>query len=970
MNEFRVGDLDRRGSEELLKSFFADAAVGLSITDLQGRFVQVNPAYCSLTGYTEAELEARDFQSLTHPDDLPRTMAKVQSLLSGEISSFLIEKRYIRKDAIVVCVLNSVSVIRDNAGRPTNLVRLSQDITERVGLEESLRQAEARTESILESIADVHVLFDRNWRYVYVNEAAVRAIGRPREQILGRTLWELFPDIVGTELEREYRRAMDERVNVNFDFHHQTRNNWWENRIYPVPIGLALFATDITERKHTEEELRRAKEFSERLIQTANVIVLGLDMKGKINIFNQTAEKITGYAFSELEGKSWFETLVPKDKYPHVWEEFSRLVASDKVPSTFENPILTKNGEERYIAWRNNQVRMDGKVVGIISFGNDITEHKQAEERLREYEKVVEGLEEMIVVVDRDYRYLLANQAFLKQRQMEREQVVGHLVSEILDSQLFEKVIKPQLDRCFQGKVVRYEMNYSYPEIGERVLAISCFPIEGPHGVDQAACVLQDITERRRAGAALREAEQKYRDIFENAGEGIFQSTREGRYIAANLALARMHGFDSPEELIRDRSDISTQIYVDPERREEFKRLLEEQGAVRGFEHQVFRKDGSKIWISVNARAVRDGQGRILYYEGTSQDISERREAEAALRKSEERYRELFENAKDAIYVHDLGGRYRSFNRAAEQLSGYTRDEIIGKHFSNFVSPRSLKDVRENLCKKLDEMGETTYEIDLVRKDRSRVPVEVSSRLIYENGKPVGIQGVARDISDRRRAQDALRTYSQRLIEAQEAERQNIARELHDEIGQVLTAVRMNLQSLQRSAQSGSQPSAVDDSLVIVDEALERVRELSLNLRPSVLDSLGLSSALRWYVDRYARRSGIVADLRSNLEDGRRLRVELETACFRIVQEALTNVVRHARATHVLVRLRRSNGNLDLKIRDNGVGFNVETLLKDSPSAGALGLRGMEERAVAVHGRLKIDSAPMRGTEVRASFPL
>ena len=605
----------------------------------------------------------------------------------------------------------------------------------------------------------------------------------------------------------------------------------------------------------------------------------------------------------------------------------------------------------------------------------------------------------------------------------------------------------------------------------------------------------QDVTERKHAEAVLREAERKYRDIFENAGEGIFQSTPEGKYIAANPALARMHGFDSPEDLIRERRDISTQIYADPGKRVEFQRLLEQHGTVRGFEHQINRKDGSKIWISVNARAVRDEQGQVGYYEGTAQDISERKRAEEALRESEElfskafhsspapliltrlvdgcflnandaflrafeyerdevigktvrdlniyvdrqdrknlidqlkeqgslreyesqartksgrilnllvfvepiklkgeecilstayditerksieealreseeRYRELFENAKDALYVHDLGGRYTSFNRAAEQLSGFSREEILGKHFSNFVAPGSLRYVRENFCKKLDEEGVTVYEIDLVTKDRRRVPVEVSSRLIYEKGKPVGVQGVARDMTERKRAQEALRTYSQRLIEAQEAERQVIARELHDEIGQVLTVVRINLQSLQHSAQSGSQPSSIDDSLIIVDEALDRVRELSLNLRPSVLDNLGLSSALRWYVDRYARRSGIVADLQSDLEDGRRLGVELETACFRIVQEALTNVVRHARATRVLVRLTRSNGNLDLEIKDNGVGFNVDALLKASPPVWALGLRGMEERAIAVQGHLEIESTPMRGTEVRASFSL
>ena len=144
---------------------------------------------------------------------------------------------------------------------------------------------------------------------------------------------------------------------------------------------------------------------------------------------------------------------------------------------------------------------------------------------------------------------------------------------------------------------------------------------------------------------------------------------------------------------------------------------------------------------------------------GIARDITERRRAEEALRESEERYRELFENAKDAIYVHDLSGRYVSVNRATEALSGYRREEIIGRHFSNFVAPTHLKNARENLCRKLDDARETAYEVDIVTRDRRRVPVEIVSRLIYENGIPVGIQGTARDITERRRAQEAFRDH-------------------------------------------------------------------------------------------------------------------------------------------------------------------------------------------------------------------
>jgi PAS domain S-box-containing protein len=483
----------------------------------------------------------------------------------------------------------------------------------------------------------------------------------------------------------------------------------------------------------------------------------------------------------------------------------------------------------------------------------------------------------------------------------------------------------------------------------------------------RAIGAMTDISERKHAEAALRESEERYRDLIENSRELICTHDLDGLVLSANPAAADAVGYDLDEfvgkKTVRD--------VLAPEVRDQFDEYmarLSKDGATTGIMYVQTKSGERRVWDYHNSLRTEGVASPIV--RGMARDITEERRAQQALRESEERYRELFENAKDALYVHDLSGRYKSFNRAAEELSGFSREEILGKHFSNFVAPGSLKDARTNLCKKLDLEGETTYEIELVRKDRTRVPVEVSSRLIFENGERVGVQGVARDITDRKRAREALRTYSQRLIEAQEAERQVIARELHDEIGQVLTAVRINLQSIKRSAQPGSQLLSIDDSLVIVDGALSRVRELSLNLRPSVLDNLGLSSALRWYVDRYAQRSGIVADLKSNLEEGRRLRVELETACFRIVQEALTNVARHSQATQVWVQLTSSNGTLDLKVKDNGVGFDVDRLLKDTLPARALGLRGMEERAVAARGSFKIDSVPTRGTEVRVSFPL
>ena len=214
--------------------------------------------------------------------------------------------------------------------------------------------------------------------------------------------------------------------------------------------------------------------------------------------------------------------------------------------------------------------------------------------------------------------------------------------------------------------------------------------------------------------------------------------------------------------------------------------------------------------------------------------------AEAALRESEARYRELFENSRDAIYIHDLNGRYTSVNRAAEKLTGYSREEILGRHYSNFVRPTYLKTVRENFCRKLDVPLETTYETEIACKDGTRKPVEVTSRMIYRNGERAGVQGTVRDISERKRAQRALQTYSRRLVNAQEAERENMVRELHDNIGQSLKAITFNLKAIQTSGEvNESALSRLGETIDVLEGVLRRVRELSSELRPANEDAPG-----------------------------------------------------------------------------------------------------------------------------------
>ncbi|HET9527351.1 MAG TPA: PAS domain S-box protein [Pyrinomonadaceae bacterium] len=399
--------------------------------------------------------------------------------------------------------------------------------------------------------------------------------------------------------------------------------------------------------------------------------------------------------------------------------------------------------------------------------------------------------------------------------------------------------------------------------------------------------------------------------------------------------------------------------------------------SVDKIEPGFFQPEHARLAETLAARAASAIQNAQLFEQSQhyvaelEARISERKRAEEALRESEERYRELFENARDAIYVHDLEGRYTSINRAAETLSGYTREEILGRNFAEFVAHEHIGRACDCLLAKLEKEGETTYEVEVIAKDGRRVPVEVSSRAIYENGKLVGVQGTARDITERKQAQDTLRMFSRQLIEAQEDERRRIARDLHDQIGQTLTAVKMNLYTVQRFCNEPEAAHCLKDNIDAVDEALRLVRDLSVDLRPPLLDDLGLPTALCWYVDRYEKRAGVTTEVVIELPNqNERFSRELETACFRIAQEALTNVARHARATHVLLQLTRTATTLDMVVRDDGAGFDPAALRKRARRVATLGLVGMQERAHAAGGEIQIHSKIGRGTEVRFTVPV
>jgi PAS domain S-box-containing protein len=261
-------------------------------------------------------------------------------------------------------------------------------------------------------------------------------------------------------------------------------------------------------------------------------------------------------------------------------------------------------------------------------------------------------------------------------------------------------------------------------------------------------------------------------------------------------------------------------------------------------------------------------------------------------------------------------------------------------------------------------VGEETAGVLLVT-GADLTPADVPAVTAFANQASIALEN-AHLFAQVRAGRERLANLSRRLLDAQESERRHIARELHDEIGQALTVIKINLQAAQRSA-VGEGVAYLNDSLRTVEGALQQVRGLSLDLRPSLLDDLGLAPALRWYLDRQARQAGFRARLSCNLQE--RLPPDVEIACFRLVQEALTNIMRHAAASKVQVELRRGAEDLQLLIRDDGQGFDPPDALDGAARGKSLGLLGMVERVQLLGGQLEIDSAPGQGTEIRVRFP-
>ena len=339
---------------------------------------------------------------------------------------------------------------------------------------------------------------------------------------------------------------------------------------------------------------------------------------------------------------------------------------------------------------------------------------------------------------------------------------------------------------------------------------------------------------------------------------------------------------------------------------------------------------------------------------------------------SERNYRQLFENANDAIWVHDLEGDIIAANEAAGKLVGYSLKELTKMNMRDFLSDEGLNlagQVRRKLLEK--EPVEQPYEQLLIRKDRTEAILMLATSLVTEDGKAIGFQHIARNVTEEKRMQDNLRYYLQEITKAQEEERKRIARELHDDTAQALYALTRQVDNFARANTNlpAGNAAFLEDLGKQISKVLQDLRRFSQDLRPPMLDDLGLLATLRWLVSEMRERCGIEVDLKV-VGDKRRLPPEVEFTLFRIVQEAVRNIERHSQALKAEVSVEFGEGKTRVSVSDNGKGFKLSGSLVDLVRTGKLGLAGMEERARLLNGNMRIESEPDKGTKVMIEVPI
>ncbi|MBI5444555.1 MAG: PAS domain S-box protein [Deltaproteobacteria bacterium] len=881
--------------------------------------------------------------------------------------------------------------------------------TARLSAEDLLRTAlvEAQAEVDLFDGAPVglHSL-DGEGRFLRINATELAWLGYTREEVVGRLR---MPDIATpasrATFEGAFSRFKAEGVIRDYELELVRKDG---SLLHVLVTATAVYRPDgefaytrsilidQTQRRQSEAALRERDRFIRRVTDATPDLVYVFDLALGRNVYmNRQTRQVLGYSPDEVDsmGPELFATLLHPDDLALLEERLRKLeTARDDEVVEIEYRMKDARGDWRWLLSRDVVFARgaDGRTTQVMGVARDITARKTAQAILAKsesfYRTLVETIPGGVLNFDEDGRITWTSPTALALVRASPDALSAGLRLPDFVAPEFRSLAAERRRRLLvEGKAAEpAEIRFVRRDGSSFWGLVSSAPfLEKDGRVSGGVTVVLDASEKHRAEEELGHREKFIEKVLRATPDAMYVFGLDDRRIVfANRGLASLAGYSSEEAEALEENLLPTLLHPEDlalyeERVARYEEASDEDVLETYF--RVKHKDGS--WRCLYGRGVvfeRSPNGRPAQVLAVVKDVTAQKQVEDALRESESFHRALTDTVPVGIVVTDEKSRITWTSPAFRTLIGVSSENAVaGSPVSDWVFPGFEELVLENRrTPRPPDPQVQPREIRLRRRDGSDLWADlVSAPLFRSDGVFSGAIVAVQDATARRHASKTLKKAAERLqhlscrvVEVQEEERRHLARELHDEIGQALAAIFFRMQALLRSPDPFPR-QLVEDSAEIADRTMRTVRDLSLDLHPSLLDEAGLADTLRWYIDRQVRGPGLEVEL-AVCPATVALPGELRSACFRIAQSALTNVVRHARARSVRVEIGARDGVLELVVHDDGMGFNLATTLPRATSGTSLGILGMQERAELLGGSITFESAPGRGTTVRARLPL
>ena len=654
------------------------------------------------------------------------------------------------------------TVGKDESGAVAGVVFVGRDVTDFWRAEEAMLMSEEKYRLLFEGSSDSVVVADPDGRLLDVNEASARMLGYPVAELKRMKLRDVVPADRMAVAEQAFAKLLQRgRLVATLEFARKDgRRIQVDVSATVVTVGgerrIISISRDVTGRVLAADEMKASERMYRRMFDTAPDGVLLEELGGRIIGVNKRACELLGYSEAELCAMK-VDDLVPEATREWLPAVRGTIMAAGRFHGEVVN--IRKDGTPIDIELVASVLDLQAEKTLVISYIRDISERKRSEALLRDseerYRVVFETTGLATIIIEEDTTVSLVNNEFLRLFGYGIDEVVGKSWTTYVHPDDIARMKEYHWLRRVEGAVA--PRNYEFRLIDKQGQVRDCYlTVDMIPGTRRSVTSIQDITERKRTERELVESRLRYRDMFYGVPIGIYQTRPDGTIIMANSALTAMLGYSSYKEFLK--RNLEQEGYEPSYPRREFKERMERNGEVRGLEAAWIRRDGTTVYVRENARAVRDEQGNVLYYQGSVEDITDRKLLERRLLEQEENFRALADNAGDGIMIADVGadGPNLYVNRRATELFGLTPEELQRKSVRELASPESQALIDEYTRRRAaGEPAPDRYDIEVVRSDGARRPVETTVAETTWRGRPAVIINL-RDVSERRVMTDRL----------------------------------------------------------------------------------------------------------------------------------------------------------------------------------------------------------------------